>query len=114
MTSKQIVVVTDHKDAHLPYVQRHLAEPMVIFDPRDIAHNKTLSYVYTGGKQQVLYDGIILDPKSIWFRKPRTVDADMLDIDPQFHDYALGSLQQHTMALLTAFDDALWVSDFYA
>jgi len=87
---------------------------MVIFDPRDIAHNKTLSYVYTGGKQQVLYDGIILDPKSIWFRKPRTVDADMLDIDPQFHDYALGSLQQHTMALLTAFDDALWVSDFYA
>ena len=114
MSLKQILVITDRRDAHLPFVQKHLAEPLVVIDPLEAATTKALSYEYSEGYAKVKYDGVKLNPVGVWFRKPGSVKRSSLKIDSRFHEYALGSIQKHFSSLMSAFPDALWASDLYA
>lgn len=108
------MVVTDRKDAHLSFVQRHLARPMIIVDPLEVAKGKTLSFEYSEKKSHVTFDGIELHPKSVWFRKPGTVTGSLLSIDPHFHKYAVEAIKKHFSSFISAFPEAFWVSDLQA
>ncbi len=114
MSSKQVVVISDKKDAHLPFVQKHLAEPMIVIDPLELAAGKTLSFEYSENSSRTVYDGSVLDPVGVWFRKPGVIDGATLDIDPRFRKYALSALQKHFSTLLSAFPRAFHVSDLHA
>lgn len=114
MASNQIVVITDKRDAHLSYVQRHLKEPMLIIDPLEVAAGKTLSFEYSQKGMQTMFDGKLVDPKSVWFRKPGNIREHPLAIDPRYGEYAISATQKHFSTLMTAFTDAYWVSDLFA
>jgi glutathione synthase/RimK-type ligase-like ATP-grasp enzyme len=108
------MVITDRKDAHLPFVQRHLANPMIVIDPLEVAKSKTLSFEYSEKSSHVTFDGVVLHPKSVWFRKPGKVTGSLLSIDPRFHEYAVEAIKKHFSSLMPAFPEAFWVSDLQA
>ena len=112
--ASQIVVVTDQRDAHLPYVQRHLADQMLVVDPLDVAKGKTLSFACSDNGMQVIYDGQVLDPKSIWFRKPGNAKDLRLAIGEKYTEYAVDALQKHFFSLMSSFTNAYWLSDVFA
>jgi glutathione synthase/RimK-type ligase-like ATP-grasp enzyme len=113
--TSQIVVITDTKDAHLPMVQKHLAQPFIVIDPRAIVKDNALTFEMKDGLLAVFHGDVALDNvTSVWYRKPRVVTADMLPIAQEYKDYSLSAIRRHAMLLLTAFQNALWISDFYA
>lgn len=114
VSSKQVVVISDRRDAHLPFVQRHLSEPLIVIDPLEIAAGKLLSFEYTEGGSKAIFDGMPLDPVGVWFRKPGVINAAKLDIDPRFQKYAASALQKHFSTLLSAFPGAYHMSDLHA
>lgn len=114
MSSKQVVVISDRRDAHLPFVQRHLSEPLIVIDPLEIAAGKLLSFEYTESGSRAIFDGKTLDPAGVWFRKPGTINAAKLDIDPRFQKYAASALQKHFSTLLSSFPNAYHMSDLHA
>ena len=114
MSSKQVVVISDQRDAHLPFVQRHLSEPLIVIDPLEVAEGKLLSFEYTESGSKAFFDGRMLNPVGVWFRKPGVIDGATLDIDPRFQKYAASALQKHFSTLLSAFPDAVHISDLHA
>jgi glutathione synthase/RimK-type ligase-like ATP-grasp enzyme len=110
----RIVVITDKRDAHLPYVQKHLSQPLLIIDPSAIVKGTELSYAVHEGKISVVYNGELLNPTSVWYRRPLPIPFTELPVDPLYKEYAYSALSRHVDQLLTAFEDAWWVSDYYA
>ncbi|HSX07485.1 MAG TPA: hypothetical protein VLG11_01175 [Candidatus Saccharimonadales bacterium] len=111
----RVVVITDRRDAHLPFVERHLDAPFVVLDPQEFAAGKELSYECKDGRIIPVYDGLRLDAVSgAWYRKPLQITDDNLPVAPVFKAYARTAMQRHFNQLLTCFSEATWVSDYYA
>jgi len=114
-TSRPVVVITDHRDAHLPFVQKHLDTPLVVLDPTQFAEGKELTFYFESGKTVVVYDGARLtDVAGVWYRKPLPIDANKLPLQDDFKDYSKSAMQRHVNLLLVAFENATWVSDYFA
>lgn len=114
-TANMVVVITDQTDPHLPFVQRHLAQPLVVIDPKELLRGKALSYACDKSGQTVLWDGLDLSSVSgIWYRKPGQIVADDLPVPPAYRIYSQTALQQHLALLYSALPHATWVSDYYA
>ncbi len=112
---KQVVAITGQGDAHLPFVERHLKVPLVVFDMRDLTHGKELTYRIVKDKVLVDYDSSLLDNVSgVWFRKPQPIRADTLSVDEALKPYSLDALEKHSLLFTDAFDHATWVSNYYA
>jgi len=99
----------------LPYVQKHLDTPLFIIDPQAVAVGTTLSYEFDDKQMHIIYDGVRLDNvRGVWYRKPTNIEAGELRVDSHFADYSAQALRAHYVQLLSAFPNALWVSDYFA
>lgn len=117
MTSQtsRIAVLTDIADAHLPFVQKHLDQEMIILDPQAVLKRQGLTFGFAPGRNIAVYgEHQLKQIKSIWYRKPRDFTLTSAPVDPELQDYACVALQYHTMQILTACRQARWVSDYYA
>lgn len=111
---KHVLVITDRKDAHLPFVERHLQMPFTVLDPQEFLAGKELSYEITDQHAVPIYDGVRLDNVSgVWYRKPLDITVDDVPVHKDFKQYAKTAMQRHFNLLLTSFEDAIWVSDYY-
>jgi glutathione synthase/RimK-type ligase-like ATP-grasp enzyme len=109
-----IVVVTNRHDAHIDYVQRHLPQKMIVFDPI-VGPRWRLSYYFEGQDLSVRYGNSMLkQPRSIWFRKPRRVADQKIPVSETFRDYCELAIDMHIRALSALFPNSLWVSDYFA
>jgi hypothetical protein len=107
-----ILALTAREDAHVPYVQRHLVEPMIIIDPM-VDPTSQLSYSFTKQHLQVIYDGKeIQNPLSIWYRRPRIADYETIPVAKRNLNYSKSALDMHWSALYSLFSDVFWVSDY--
>lgn len=111
----RVIVITDIEDAHVPYVQPHLHVPLHVLDPQTLISDTTLSYKLQGDEIIATYGDLRLDNiKGVWYRKPRDIRAEQVPVAADYRDYSASALYAHTTLLLTAFEDAVWVSDCYA
>lgn len=113
-TQKRVVVITGRSDAHIPFVERHLRVPLTVFDMRDLADGAALTFDMVGEKMLVTYEGTPLDNVcGVWFRKPQAIQRDTLPVVDTYKPYALDALEKHALLFIDAFDDAVWVSNYY-
>lgn len=111
----QIVVVSDVEDAHIPYVQAHLDQPVQLIDPRSLIGDSRLSFELRKDRMVAIYNGVKLNHVSgVWHRKPRSVSEDQLPVAAAYKEYSLSALHEHAGLLLAAFQDAFWISDPHA
>jgi glutathione synthase/RimK-type ligase-like ATP-grasp enzyme len=112
---QRVIVITDRKDAHLPFVERHLDAPFIVLDPQEFLAGKELSYELIDGRMVPVYDGVKLDSISgVWYRKPLDIADEAVPVSQDFKDYARTAMQRHFNLLLTSFEDATWISDYYS
>lgn len=111
---KQLVVISDDQDVHIPFVQRHLAEPLYVLDPQMLLEGGKLSYELQENSMVLHYQDTPLHRVTgAWYRKPRFIDAAQVPVAANFKHYAVGAISNYTMLLLTAFPRARWISDYY-
>ncbi len=113
----QVIVITDPHDAHLPFVQRHLTQPLIVIDPAALLNGKPLSFTFAGlsGATKVSYGDVRLDGVSgIWYRKPQPIADELLPVENELKPYCRAALEKQFMLLMTAFSHAVWVSPYYA
>jgi glutathione synthase/RimK-type ligase-like ATP-grasp enzyme len=109
------VVITDPKDAHVPFIQTHLDKPLCLIDPQTLLDGVGLSYELSGDKTVVTYDSTRLDNVSgVWYRRPRDISPGQMKVAAGYEQYSAAALNAHTTLLLAALSDAVWVSDYYA
>ncbi len=112
---KRQVVITDRNDAHIPFVERHLDKPFIVLDPRELLEGKELTFVLQGDRMVVQYgDDVLDDISGVWYRKPQDIARSDLPVVKHYRHYSQNAMQRHASLLLTAFEDAVWVSDYYA
>lgn len=110
-----IVVITHEDDAHIPFVEPHLASELVVIDPYQVFNNKELSYIFNGKESVTSYKNrLIKDVKSVWYRKPILRGHAQPKIQPRYEEYSKTAITNHIRMLRSQFSDALWISDFYA
>lgn len=106
-----IVVITDKNDAHLRYVQPHLAEPLYIIEPRSILDGSNFTYDLQGDRLVFTHGATRLNKvRSVWYRKPSDItkqNIQNMSVHADFTQYSLIALQMHIVMLLEAFQDAL-------
>lgn len=111
--ASKIVVITDRLDAHLPFVQRHLAQPVIILDPQTILEGQEFSYEIVKNKLVLTYGDILLnDVTAVWYRKPRRIEANQLPLRDEIKQFAASAIRNHMDMMCDAFEDAVWVSDY--
>lgn len=117
MSARPLVVTITCKedDGHLEYVLPHLSADHVVIDPERIIDGTELSYKVVDGKLAVSYNNRVLrNVVAVWYRKPKEFDRDTLPVHPDYTHYAHSALQRHWHFLRSAFEDALWVSNFFS
>lgn len=114
-SARRVVIITDSRDAHVPFVAKHLDFPPIVIDPREIVAKKGLSTTFHDGDVVVSHDGQTLDSVSgVWFRKPQGISADDLPVPKEYRLYSKSSIQRLADSLYVAFGKSIWVSDYYA
>jgi glutathione synthase/RimK-type ligase-like ATP-grasp enzyme len=114
MRHEPIIVISAQEDVHIPYVQRHLPEQMILVETQ-VDPKNTLSFVSSGKKFCMVYKGQELrELKGVWYRKPLPIDPDLLPVAPHHLDYSKSAITMHLKALYSLFPNATWVSDYYA
>lgn len=114
--SQQHLVITDRRDAHIDFVQRHLPAPFLVADPVEIAEGKaTLSYRAFRGRFSILLNGEPMDSVThVWYRKPETRHL-LQDVQLGIYaDYSDSAVSNHVAMLCSHFPEVVWISDFYA
>jgi glutathione synthase/RimK-type ligase-like ATP-grasp enzyme len=115
MAKKRVLVITDRADAHVRFVEKHLHEPFIVLDTHDLLKGTALTYGLKDGQVTVEYDGQTLDDVAgVWFRKPSVINTDEIPVSSDYKEYSQTAMQRHAGLLVSAFQDATWVSDFYA
>jgi len=110
-----VVVITTNGDAHIPYVSKYLNSRLVIIDPAELATGKELTFALENDQIVVEYDGEVLDNVvGVWYRKPQSITNQKLPVKDEYKQYSQQSLYWHVAHLLTSFQDALWLSDYFA
>jgi len=110
----KIVVMSGAEDGHLDFVRPYLSSEVVLIDPFCVDETCELSYIFDGRKTAVSYNGqIVTDVKSVWYRKPGGRRF-LPTVTEGFRAYAENCLNDHLEMLRAEFQDAHWVSNFYA
>lgn len=113
--NKKIAVISAHRDAHIPFVEKHLADPFIIIDPYDVTKGAELSFHFDSASENISLKGIDLsDLHAIWYRKPQPIDAQQLPVPGDYKNYAASAIERLILQLLSSFPNARWVSDYYA
>jgi glutathione synthase/RimK-type ligase-like ATP-grasp enzyme len=108
-----ILIISSPKDAHLPFVTKHLTSEYKIIDPDLILKGKGLTFSFSP-KLEIIFDGqLIQDVKSVWLRKPNKPQSLNMNVRPEYKEYAQDALQRHFNQLYAHFGEAFWLSDNY-
>ncbi len=112
MPKPQILVFSDERDKHVPFVSKHLRKSsLIILDQTQIIENKAITIRVDNDAPEVVYDGVLLDSVAgVWFRKPLPFDESKIKIQPEYMRYAVGALNNIMVQLFELFEDAVWVS----
>ena len=114
---KSIAVISDGDDAHIPFVARHLEQPLIILDPaagalsgRNLAYKLNRQGVFELAENNKVIKSI----SSIWYRRPSVREPIELPVPANLRHYSLTALENFERFLWTRYPGALWVSDPYA
>jgi glutathione synthase/RimK-type ligase-like ATP-grasp enzyme len=111
----QVIILSDLKDAHIPYVRRHITGQSVVIDPRDLARDNTLSFQNDARGTMVQFGNVVLNNVTgVWYRKPQPIESDSLPVVPALQDYSRLALERHYALLCGAFPNTTLVNDYYA
>lgn len=112
---KQVVVLSEHADAHIPFVQQHSNAEWIIISPKDLIAGKQIS-LRIGKRGSVITFGSIelSNVTGVWYRKPQMVDHELLPVADELKDFCASAIERQYNMLLGAFPDAVWISDYYA
>lgn len=110
-----IIILSDKRDAHLPFVTRHLrASDWRLIDPQDLLE-QPLHFSYIDATISITHGHEPLTNVSgVWYRKPQPINPESLPVAPGNRAYSQAALERQFEILLSAFPDATWVSDYYA
>lgn len=112
---RQIIILSDHADAHIPFVRRHIKHECIVISPKDLIQGKTLSLAISGELTTVTFGNTVLaDVHGVWYRKPLAVEPELLRVPKDLQQYCASALERQYTMLLGAFPDAVWISDYYA
>ena len=107
----KVLIISEHIDAHIPFVTKHLAVPYTIYDPA--IHSLDISF--SGAKPEIcINDQRLTDIQSIWVRKPSILFGLRDRVASHYYDYCRSALETHVKSLYTLLSDKLWVSDYHA
>jgi glutathione synthase/RimK-type ligase-like ATP-grasp enzyme len=111
-----IAVLTDSKDSHIQFVQRHLALPFVILEPAAGAlAGHEYGYKLLEGKFAFMQNGHpVKNISAIWNRRSTVPMREELPLPPHLQNYSYTALENFEHFLWTRFSDALWVSEPHA
>lgn len=111
----QIVVLSEHVDAHIPFVQQHSNAEWIVISPKDLITGKQLSLRIGEYKRAVTFGDLSLsNVVGVWYRKPQLIDRELLPVAEELKNYCMSAIERQYTMLLGAFPDAVWVSDYYA
>lgn len=111
-----ILILSDPRDAHIPFVTRHLECTFTTIDAGALLGGKGLSYAIGKDGLTIDYEGIDLSMiKSVWYRKPRNLRWDLsIPVEERYQEYSRCALRAHLEQLCSLLDHAFWISDYYA
>src|SRR5262245_46360317 len=108
----QILIITQAGDAHIDFVKKYSNLPTLEIDPANISNGTELSYEFNNGKMLITYDNKPLDNiRSVWYRKPKPIWADVLPVPDEYKRYSETSMVAHLREIYVQFQDAFWMSD---
>jgi glutathione synthase/RimK-type ligase-like ATP-grasp enzyme len=111
----KVLCISESDDAHLPFVQKHLDEEIVIFDPGKFPFKTDISYKWNACRFDVFSDGRLLsDCDAVWYRKPQMLEPKDLPVDEMYREYAFSAYQKTIQALYSLLQDKIWVSDYWS
>jgi glutathione synthase/RimK-type ligase-like ATP-grasp enzyme len=114
MPTPTYIVISGHDDSTIKMVERHMDQPFLLVDTRDILQGKALTYRLTNGKTAVSWgDRPLEHVKSVWYRRLMLVQGFELPVHKDRQLYAQRALRYYNMLLFAQFPKALWLSDFY-
>lgn len=110
------VVISGADDHHIEYVERHLDQPFVLLDTRDILIGKACTYnILGGGVTKITQGGRQLkDVQSVWYRRAMRIQPFELPVADDYKLYAENAIRFFNRLLFAQFKDAFWLSDYFA
>lgn len=110
-----IIILSDKRDAHLPFVTQHLEmSAWHLIDPQDLP-NKPLHFSYVNAATRITHGNKPLTNVSgVWYRKPQPINPERLPVAPDNRAYSQFALERQFEILLSAFPNARWISNYYA
>jgi len=110
-----ILAISEENDAHIPYVQQYFNQPFIVISPGDIPRGSELTFAWGKQGATIKYAGQILSGiDAVWYRKPTRIRELDLSLQDKYREYSLSGIERLFSALKVSFQDALWISDYYA
>jgi glutathione synthase/RimK-type ligase-like ATP-grasp enzyme len=115
MIQRNALAISGHTDSHIPFVQPYFNDSFIVIDPTDISQGNELTFAWDKQGATIHYDGQILSNVSaVWYRKPTRIRELELSLQDEYKEYSLSGIERLFSALRVSFQDALWISDYYA
>jgi len=109
------VVVSSPSDEHIALVEKHLDEPFVVLNTRDILEFREHTYALAGKQTTLTRDNRQLkDVKSVWYRRSMLLHKEELPVREEHADFSLEAIKRFNELVFNQFSDALWISSYYA
>lgn len=116
MNKRNIVAISEQRDSHFKFVQPHLDRELIAIGPNAGMADQPMSYEFTQdfGLRVVVDNKLVENVGAVWYRKP-WIDREYLSsINVNHQDFALSSLTNFRKLLYMQFQEAHWVSPYYA
>ncbi len=109
------IVISSPDDLHIPFVQRHLDEPLVVINTRGILTNDTYSYTIYNGKTAIIRQKLQLkNVQSIWYRQAMAIDEEELPVEEGHKTYVYSAIETFNKLIFPQFVEAFWISNYFA
>lgn len=109
------VVISGSDDGHIPYVERHLDEPFILLDFRDVLTEQAYTYSFEHGKTEICKGGQPLrDVRSVWYRRIMPVAEDTLPVAPGKKYYVQNAIRYFGNLIFQQLTESFWISNHFA
>ncbi|CAI9411735.1 hypothetical protein AESSP_02710 [Aestuariimicrobium sp. T2.26MG-19.2B] len=112
-----VLVISDERDGHIPFVTNHLESEYLLVDPGAIISGSSLTFQHLAERNTLSLqetDLTALDITGVWFRKPQRFRHMSIPVPQEYFEYSASALTQLTVTLYSQLQSATWVSDYYA
>jgi|694.fasta_scaffold00063_119 glutathione synthase/RimK-type ligase-like ATP-grasp enzyme len=108
-----ILAITNFEDAHIPLVQKHLDDEIMIFDASKFPDNTDISYEFKNGRFEIKSeDRLLSSVTSVWFRKPNYLEPQQLPVDDELIKFTHQAYTTGAKALYDLMYERFWLSDY--